>query len=353
MLVDFKGGLRLRHSTIEMPKSMEIGAVLRFAWELDHYAAHHELTIELSPDGVFMPPFAMLFIAAKLKRMRKSNPDLHFRFRNHQQYGYLAHMGFFRMVGFDFGNEVGEARGSDNYIPITCLDRQMLYANNEDRFEAIQVLVERRSDEISYIITRDETRKSDAFLALSYSLRELIRNVFEHSQSDVLYYCAQYWPRSDKVEFALVDFGVGIRRGLAENPNFRFETDKQAIEMSLLPSVSGKTHIQRRDDPWANSGYGLYMTSRFARNGGNFVLASGDMAVHLSRRTKNNYQTSFQGTALRFNFDLKQIGNVSDKLHDFRREGAQLAKEIKGSGNRPPSALSLLLRVDFARPGRR
>jgi hypothetical protein len=98
---------------------------------------------------------------------------------------------------------------------------------------------------------------------------------------------------------------------------------------------------------WFNSGYGLYMTSRLARNGGNFVIASGATAVHLSRKTKNNYATSFVGTALRFNLDVNEIGNVQSRLQEFRKEGAEIAKTIAGSGNRPPSAMSLLLRRDY------
>lgn len=71
-------------------------------------------------------------------------------------------------------------------------------------------------------------------------MREVFQNVFEHSDSDILYYCAQYWPKSEKVEFAVADFGVGIRKGLGQNPNFRFKTDKGAVEYSLLQSVSAK-----------------------------------------------------------------------------------------------------------------
>jgi hypothetical protein len=89
------------------------------------------------------------------------------------------------------------------------------------------------------------------------------------------------------------------------------------------------------------------MTNRLARNGGNFVLASGVMAVHLSRKTKHNYQTSFLGTALRFNLDVAEIGNVQVRLQEFRIEGAKIARTIAGAGNRPPSAMSLLLRRDY------
>jgi hypothetical protein len=90
------------------------------------------------------------------------------------------------------------------------------------------------------------------------------------------------------------------------------------------------------------------MTNRLARNGGNFVLASGGSAIHLSNKTKNNYRTSFPGTILRFNMDVDKIGDVQARLAQFREEGFVVAKTITGSGNRPPSAMSLLLRRDYS-----
>jgi hypothetical protein len=163
-----------------------------------------------------------------------------------------------------------------------------------------------------------------------------------------VYYCAQYWPRSNKVEFAVADFGIGIRRALAHNPNFRFDSDKQAIEYSLLPSVSGSTHLPRRSENWFNSRYGLHMTNRLTRNGGNFVLASRASAVLLSSKTKSDFRTSYPGTILRFNIDLSKIGDVQARLAQFLEEGFRITKTIAGSGNRPPSAMSLLCRRDYS-----
>lgn len=251
------------------------------------------------------------------------------------------------MAGFGYGREIGDADGHGDYIPITKLSYQDLMRSPDDKYEETGDLVQRVADEVASVIARDRPLHREIQDVLSYSIREVMRNVFEHSESDSLYYCAQYWPRSNKVEFALADFGVGIRRGLGANPNFRFKTDKEAIEYSLLPSVSGKTHLPRRSSTWFNSGYGLYMTNRLARNGGNFAISSGSSAIHLSQKTKTNFITSFPGTALRFNMDVNKVGDVQARLSEFRKEGALIARDIAGSGNRPPSAMSLLLRRDF------
>lgn len=333
-------------ATVLLPPQTNLETMLRFGIELDYYAMHDRLTIDFGNQQLFFSPFYMLFLGAKLKALKSRNPSLRIDVKNHSANAYPGHMGFFRMFGIDVGRDVGEAWGSENYIPLTCIERSHLYEQPTDRYVELPDLVQRHADKVARVIARGND-SSDMFNVLSFSIREVMRNVFEHSQSDTLYYCAQYWPRSNKVEFALADFGVGIRRGLSENPNFRFNADKQAIEWSLLPSVSGKTHLPRTSNTWYNSGYGLYMTSRLARNGGNFVLASGSTAVHLSRKTKTNYRTSFPGTALRFNLSVDEIGNVKDRLDEFRKDGFELAKNIAGSGNRPPSAMSLLLRRDY------
>lgn len=338
----------MHQATIKFPAKMDLATILSFARDLDYYAMHDRLIVDFGEERAFFSPFSMLFLGAKLKSFRLKNPGLQFNYAHFREHTYPAHMGFFDMLGIDHGRGVGEAWGGPNYLPITRLGREAFYESPSDKYQELQELIQRHADKIALIIARSKSDNPDMFDVLSYSIREVMRNVFEHSEANELYYCAQYWPKSNKVEFAVADFGIGIRKGLGENPNFRFQTDKQAIEYSLLPSVSGKTHLPRRSDVWHNSGYGLYMTNRLARNGGNFVLASGMTAIHLSRKTKYNYDTSFPGTALRFNLDINEIGNVRDRLAQFRKEGAEVAKSIAGSGNRPPSAMSLLLRQDYS-----
>ncbi len=333
---------------------MDLPTLFAFVRELDYYAMHDRLQLEFASGNTFFPPFSMLLLACKLKSLRDKNAGLTITCSGHLLHAYPAHMGFFRLLGVDHGKDVGEAHGSENYLPITELNKDELFEQPMDQYQEIPDLIQRTADRLALVIARDREVNGDMYDVLSYSVREVMRNVFEHSGATKLYYCAQYWPRSNKVEFAVADFGMGIRRGLGTNPNFRFPTDKQAIEYSLLPSVSGKTHLPRTSNTWFNSGYGLYMTNRLARNGGNFVLASGTTAIHLSRKTKTNYQTSFPGTALRFNMDVNEIGSVQKRLTEFRADGAEIAKSIAGSGNRPPSAMSLLLARLYARiSGRR
>lgn len=239
----------MHQATIQLPVTNDLASTLRFAIDLEAYAMHDKLILDFGERN-FYSPFRLLFISEKLKLFRFRNPGILFKFKNYINHTYLSHFGFFRMCGLAHGNEVGEAAGSDNYIPITCLTRSELYQSPGDKYQEVQELIQRHANSVALIIARDKKMNRDMYDALSFSIREVMRNVFEHSEGDELYYSAQFWPAINKVEFTVADFGCGIRKGLSGNPNFRFDTDKEAIECSLLPSVSGKTHLRQTSTTW-------------------------------------------------------------------------------------------------------
>ena len=284
--------------TLALPDKLELHNLLQFARRLDAVRECDRFVLDMGKERHF-PPFPMLFLVAKISEFRARHSSARIELLHQEAHSYAAHMGFFRAAGFEFGNEVGEARGSARYLPIRSLTRAQLSVESGAQPSAeLGDLIQVHADDIAEMISRDSGRKSDFFNVLSYSVREMIRNVFEHSGADKVFYCAQYWPAKEKVEVCLLDRGIGIRQSLGTNPNFRYKTDKEAVEMSLWPGVSGKTHLRPVSENWANSGYGLYMTSRLSRHGGNFTMASGDACIVLSRDLrKENFSTSLQGTA--------------------------------------------------------
>lgn len=336
----------MREYKLRLPTKLDLDNVLAFAHEIDACKDADRILVEFGVPRYF-PPFSMLFLVAKFLELNEQSPPIKIEFVDHHTHSYAAHMGFFQSAGYNFGNRIGEAKGdSARYLPIRALYRDELIKT--DRFAELGDIIQKHADEIAEIISRDASHKSDLFDALSYSIREIFRNVFEHSKCNRLLYCAQFWPARSKVEVSILDRGIGIRKSLATNPNFRYATDKQALEMSLLPGVSGKTHLPARSETWGNSGYGLYMTSRLCRNGGNFVIASGDAAIGLSKTLiKKNYRTSLNGTAVRMNLDTREIGNAAQRLDQFRKEAPEIARRALGRIPKNPSYMSLLLRRDF------
>lgn len=155
-----------------------------------------------------------------------------------------------------------------------------------------------------------------------YILGELVANVRQHAGRPGIV-MAQAYPTSHEVEFAIGDWGIGIRQGLSQNPNFALASEHEALELAIRPNTSGKD--------WAgapgygtreNSGNGLFTLSFLAREaGGKFLLASGGWALYIwGERTRiQPLQCAFPGTLVSLRFphggmDLTRLlGEASKK----------------------------------------
>src|SRR5690554_3868698 len=149
-------------------------------------------------------------------------------------------MGFFRAFGLKFGNEPGEAVGSITYLPLTILPVKELQEEAIKSYDHVGNIIESRSERIARILTRQE--KGDLVDTLTFSIREILRNVVEHSGSEIIEYCAQYWPSKNLVELAVLDTGYGIMQGLSSNPHLNIKDERDALHLALLPGVSGKMY---------------------------------------------------------------------------------------------------------------
>jgi hypothetical protein len=247
-------------------------------------------TSELDNDCVFdfkqvktCDPFPMLMVSSVLRRARKQHADYNWKVRNCDN-TYAQHMAFFSSSGISIGKAPGEARGNSNYLPINKLSIKDLQEANEGRMAYIEELIEEKAKEMAVVLSRSDKELQNI---LTYLLREMIRNIPEHSDSDEVWYCAQYWPSYNLVELGLLDEGKGITASLSSNPIYReyIHNDEDALRLSLKPGVSRTFSplVKQRhtdDDYWKNSGYGLYMASQICANlGGSFLIASGDSSL--------------------------------------------------------------------------
>ncbi|AZQ66887.1 hypothetical protein EF888_06885 [Silicimonas algicola] len=206
-------------------------------------------------------------------------------------------------------------------------------------------MIEGKAAELAGILTRQQAGELQD--TLTYSIREIMRNVVEHSGSDKIHLCAQYWPLRNEVEVGIVDDGVGIHRALTENPAFEWLTEVEALQMALMPGISGNPLAGRGNDQWNNSGYGLYMTSRICRNGGSFLLCSGTGGIELDHDGKRTFETDFQGTAIRLVINTADLSALRERLQHFAEEGRAAAAQIAGANLNVASTASQMLTRDF------
>jgi hypothetical protein len=115
----------MSQTTIFLPVKTDLPSILSFARDLDKYAKQDRLIVHFGKER-FFSPFSLLFIASKFLALRAKNPTQRWEPKGHGEHTYLAHIGFFHMCGFDFGREMGEASGNDNYLPITSSERIVL-----------------------------------------------------------------------------------------------------------------------------------------------------------------------------------------------------------------------------------
>ena len=234
---------------------------------------------------------------------------------------YLSHIGFYKACGIPYGKEPGEARASENYVPVT-----------RKKFEGdFYFEIEDWARELAATLHFD--RKLQRMIKFIFV--ETIRNVYEHSDVNEVTYAAQKWPRHDLVEIAIADNGCGIVGSLGKKFS---ETDEKLLELACKPGITaGSNHrIFGTANDWSNTGYGLYMMKRLTTAfNGSLLLCSGKKAIKFKNvagnETETVYETEYKGTCLglRFSTDTGyDFENIRDRIID---EGQREAAEIEGA----------------------
>ncbi len=336
-------------TTIYFPNNPSLDAVLDFCDKVFLASKSHKVVVDFAQMGR-IEPFSMLYVAKILRDYSAINNNGCIWCKNYQDKEYAAHMGFFKAFQIDYGKEPGEAFGSNTYLPVTSWNLSDIKKEARDNMEPEQQIIEKRSKELAERLTQQED--GNLVETVIYSLREILRNILEHSDSSDLWYCAQYWPKYQKAEIAILDSGKGIKKSLSGNPFLKITSHSDAIQQALLPGISGKVFKRRRvnkKDPWRNSGFGLYMTSRLCRNGGEFFICSGDHGILLNERGKKHSQLKhyFKGTALKMVLSTERLSSLSEMLETYRKDGFEIAKQIKSIGRLSASSASLMLSKDF------
>lgn len=335
--------------TFLVPKDHVLEEILGFGNELTAYSGQStEFIFDFQGKGLDTP-FGMLFLAFAIKKFIDQRPDAKHSPINYEERWYASHMGYFQACGFEIGKLPGQAHGSDTYLPITIMPALQLKDQAKDEIREVGDVIEEYSKKLADILLQQD----DEILSemLTYTFRELLRNIVEHSKSDTLAFCAQFQKRKKQAEIAILDIGVGIRSGLSSNPHLKIKEDREALNLALMPGVSGKFFKGIKSDPydvWQNSGYGLFVISRLCGHGGKFTICSGNTALALKPDKKEYHSTAFQGTALRIILSAAEIKNMKSTLAMIMKDGRKQEKEL-GIEGAQASAASKMLSSEFTK----
>lgn len=342
---------------IFLPPQLKGNDIFNFTSVMWGLKDHPDLILDFSQLR-FVYPFGTLVLMSEIRsftheRGTKSLPDLQIRGINrgsNSAHSYLAHIGFFTganiklLDGTPIGKGPGQAKGSSSYIPITYVNAADLLRQSEELKQERGVVkpighfIVKESDRLAALITQQN--KSSINDPVSYCLREIIRNVFEHGEATR---CAVSGQKiGDEIEIAVVDRGVGIRRSL--NKKYELESDLDALKKAVLPGVSGNEIDEESEDKWANSGYGLYVLSELGKRLGEFKLCSGAASLHFAGGETNEAAHSFHGAAVQLKVTKPKGINFWEYIVGIISEGEALT----GQEGRPrrASASTRMIRAD-------
>jgi nitrogen-specific signal transduction histidine kinase len=125
-------------------------------------------------------------------------------------------------------------------------------------------------------------------------LCEIYDNSVIHSRTrQGVFTCGQYYPKKQRLDFCIVDAGIGIREHLRRSRNVSL-SDAEAIEWAMSPRATGKTSK-------IPGGLGLKIVRKFIElNGGAIQIASSygywELRGETERRLTLPY--SFPGTTV-------------------------------------------------------
>lgn len=150
----------------------------------------------------------------------------------------------------------------------------------------LEILVDRPSSDFSYRVASLLAEEFPGGLPagitarIADSIDEVILNALAHSASPIgCVVVGQAFPANQRIEVAIVDFGVTIRGHLGQRfPNLA--TDEQAIQEAVREGVTGTMPggVNRLGDP--NSGVGLSELKHFAEStAGELAILSGTALV--------------------------------------------------------------------------
>ena len=273
-------------------------------------------------------PFNMLVIALSIKRCRPFwGKASYYPPKNEKTDKYLQYMGFYETCGIPNRDIQRGGRRMGKYICITKID-----LSPQGSISADYDMIEYEAKQLARMFQFDK-KLADYLL---YCFFEMIRNVYEHAKTNHVYVCAQYWPMHSLMEIAIADEGCGIQKAMQKRYSNMSEQD--LINHAMKPGISALTNHSylEKDDPYGNSGYGLYITKELAlAYGGSFILCSGNYAKRYYKKgyipVEKDFSTKFQGTAIAIRFRTDMNIDFNETITKIKDKAESKSKSIEGA----------------------
>ncbi|MDE4084545.1 hypothetical protein PO902_05725 [Planococcus maritimus] len=307
----------------------------------DYYTAEEKLVFSFS-DLKFIEPAGALIFLSTINKLRESKIPYEFESIDNVLHksaiSYGERMGIFQKLGLS--NEPIYREGSTYIAPLEININQLF-----KELKMQETTIEEYYDTISEKIVNkilmefenyaDENIK-DLFL---FVIREMVRNVFDHSKASRFLYGAQMYSAHGYVEVVLADLGIGLKETIPfdeEEVWYGKDTDEAAIRKSVLPGLSAWSNHSYAPEDYKNSGYGLALVKKIIEGTeGILCIASGTKSIEFSRNQEVVRDCDIKGTVIRMKICPEKLSQV-----DFSLILADAEKEAteKGFSNVPSTA---------------
>jgi anti-sigma regulatory factor (Ser/Thr protein kinase) len=249
---------------IHIPNTAWLGNIDRFLTLFDE-TNQQTLEITAHKQWISVHPVVLAMVAALGLSCRPEHiacEEIEARSRH-----YLKRMNLFDLLHIPSDITIVEHESAGRFIPLTQITNS----------ETLSTFM---TDMIPLLHVSPEHAKS-----IRYVMSELVRNVFEHSNSDIgAILCAQYYKKTNRISIGIVDRGMGIQRSIAES--YQVNSDAEALQLALTPGITGTTRQIGGTD--YNAGAGLFFIKSIAKaNKDFFVLYSGDTLYKLLKTPAN------------------------------------------------------------------
>ena len=210
--------------------------------------------------------------AARCNNVKVSVPSEKTR-RILQKNGFLAYFGYEKIY---------------DYYDTTV--RYLRLKPNEERFfneYVIKELLRKRK----FPIVSDKLEKK-----IAESICEIFVNAQIHSETDYIYACGQFFPRENKINFIIVDRGLGFRKRI----NSRFSTNLSGVE--AIKWALGNGNSTKQGVP---GGIGLAILEEFIKlNRGKVQIISDNGFLQIDSQSEASYNLDepFAGTVIHMEF---------------------------------------------------
>lgn len=297
----------------------------------------------------WIDPSGAIILMETLENLREKEAVVDFKDLEDESKSPISYgitMGIFQELGLSNRSMIREGK---TFIAPTKIKRSEVYDFLKNENKNIEDYFEYISERLSNKILRDEEIVYDAHLKelFTYVIRELIRNIFDHSDSEYFYYGSQFIPKTRIVEFVIADRGLGLKKTIpfdVEEKWYGQDTTEIAIRKAFTPGISAESNHSYASQDYLNSGYGLAMIkSLILAAEGTLSLATSDKAVTFIEKEQNTEECNIIGTIIRIRVDLDKLATVN-----FKTQLKLVEEEAKSMGiTSKPSTSSKNLRNSF------